>query len=188
MNLQNAARAPKALIRGPIVDAADAVLPEQRGAHDARLDRDVEVALAEHCRRVALLRGARGLRAGAKGGGGRGRRHRRGQGARGEHAGDGDEFGVAGAVAAAVCGVHAAADDGPVVHQDTAHGRFVCCEGELGLWCGKGGVSPRDLALDARVRERRIWWAGSRYTIARASLMNPSCTAFSSLLWFSLPT
>jgi hypothetical protein len=41
---------------------------------------------------------------------------------------------VSGAVEGAVRGVHAAGDDGVVVHEDAADGGFVGVEGELGLF------------------------------------------------------
>jgi hypothetical protein len=40
---------------------------------------------------------------------------------------------VPGAVISAVCGVHTAAYDGVVVHEDAAYGRFGSAEGEGGL-------------------------------------------------------
>jgi len=47
MNIHDTARTAKLLVRTTIVYSSNAVLSQCRGAHDARLDRDVQVRLGE---------------------------------------------------------------------------------------------------------------------------------------------
>ena len=48
MNLHHASTAPEAIVQAPEVDGADAVLAQRGGAHDTRLDGDIEVRFLEH--------------------------------------------------------------------------------------------------------------------------------------------
>lgn len=104
MDVQHAASPAKALIPATEVDSSDAVLTQHRGTHDAGLDRDIEVCLAEDL-----------------------------DGVLGEDAGDGNELGVPGAVEGPVGLVHAAANDLAVFDEDAPDGRFIALECELGL-------------------------------------------------------
>jgi len=71
--LHNPTTTPESLIQTPKIHGSDAVLPQRRSAHDARLDGDVEVRLVQDGERVL-----------------------------GDDLADGDEFGVAGALVKAV--------------------------------------------------------------------------------------
>lgn len=53
MNLHHASASPEAVVEAAEVDGADPVLTERGGAHDARLDGDVEVGGGEDGLRVA---------------------------------------------------------------------------------------------------------------------------------------
>ena len=52
----------------------------------------------------------------------------------GENIIDGDEFCVTSSIVGAVCGVHAPADDRPIVNEDTAYRSLVCGEGKFSLF------------------------------------------------------
>lgn len=53
VDVENASSAAKSVVPAAKVDGADVELPEGRGAHDARLNGDIEIGLAQDGRRVA---------------------------------------------------------------------------------------------------------------------------------------
>lgn len=105
MNVEDAACAAEALVPAAKVDGADAVLAQHGGAHDAGLDRDIEVGLVENL--DGMLR---------------------------QNASNGDKLGVPGPVQGPVRFVHTTANDLTILDEDAADWCFVALEGELGLF------------------------------------------------------
>lgn len=104
MNVQHTARTAEPLVPATKVHSPNTVLAQHAGAHDARLDGDVQVRVPEHA--GGLVR---------------------------QNGGEGHELGVAGAVEGAVRLVHATADDLAVIDEDAADGGFVVFKCMLGL-------------------------------------------------------
>jgi hypothetical protein len=104
VDVEDTACASKALIPATKVDGPNTVLAQHGSAHDTWLDSDIEVSLVENL-----------------------------DGVLGEDAGNGDEFGVSGAVQGPICLVHAASNDFAVLDEDTTDRRFIALEGKLSL-------------------------------------------------------
>jgi hypothetical protein len=116
VHVQHTASAAESLVPAAKVDCSNAVLAEHRGAHDARLDGDIEVGLVEDA-----------------------------DGVLGQDASNGNEFGVSGAIEGAIGLVHSTPDDLAVLHENTTHRRLVTGQGKLGLShvIGQFGVAKR---------------------------------------------
>ena len=93
----------KALIATAVVHSPDMILAQSRGAHDARLNRDVEIGRGHDAGRM-----------------------------RGEELGDGNELGMLRAVPGFVGIIHARAHHTAVVNEHTAHGRLSSGQSLLG--------------------------------------------------------
>jgi hypothetical protein len=104
VNIQHTTSAAEALVPAPKVDGADTILTQHRSTHDARLDGDIEVRLLECA-----------------------------DGHSGQDAGQGDKFGVSGAIESAVRLVHAATDDLAIFDENAAHWCLVTLQRKLSL-------------------------------------------------------
>lgn len=103
MDVQDASGAAKSVVPTAKIDGSDAELAQSRGTHDAGLDGDIEVRLAQDAGRVD-----------------------------GEDLRDGNELGVTRSVQRAVRVVHAATDNAAVMHEDAADGRLIGLQGQVG--------------------------------------------------------
>lgn len=105
VDVQDAPSAAKALVPTAKVDTPNAVLAQHGGAHDARLDGDIEVGLVENLDWIF-----------------------------GQDTSDGNELGVPGPVERPVRLVHAATYDLAVLDENTADRCFIALQCKLGLF------------------------------------------------------
>jgi hypothetical protein len=105
VDVQDTTSAAESLVPAAKVDGADAILTKHGGAHDARLDCDIEIGLVENLERVL-----------------------------GEDASNRNKLSMSGAIEGAVRLVHATANDFAVFDKDTADRCFVALQGKLSLW------------------------------------------------------
>ena len=104
MHVQDTTSATESLIPAPKVDRSNAVLAQHGGAHDARLDGDIEVSLVKDA-----------------------------DGVLGQDACNGDELGVSSTVESAVGFIHSSANDLAVLHEDTTDRSLIAGQGKFGL-------------------------------------------------------
>ena len=99
VNVQHTSCSAKPLIPAPEVDSPNSVLSQHRGAHDTRLDSDIEVRLVEDA--DGILR---------------------------QDTRNSDTLGVSGAVERPVRLIHATANDLAIIYEDAADGCLIALE------------------------------------------------------------
>jgi hypothetical protein len=126
MHIEYASGASESLVPAAKIDGSDSVLAKHGGAHDARLDGNIEVSLVEYA-----------------------------DGVLGQNACNGDELGVSGAIESTVGLIHSPTDDLAVLHEDTTDRRLIAGQCKFGLshvigqlfdtkWCSRSAADARN--------------------------------------------